>query len=494
VSMFLRRRSFAGTLRQSVKVTSSVGRTAVNTVFGGKRTHSTRILEGPSFKDFLKATAGDIHVHKQSGKIKYVKENYPEPLVEVDSESTVENLMPSLKFFIETYGCQMNVSDTEIVSTILSQSGHQQCDILEEADVILANTCAIRENAEAKVWHRLNYFESIRKKNRKVRRAGYPLVGVLGCMAERLKDKLLENRSVDFVCGPDSYRDVPRLIRSVVSTDLKHANTQLSLEETYADINPVRDSTTSSAFVSIMRGCNNMCAFCVVPFTRGRERSRPLKSVVEEVRCLAEQGVKEIVLLGQNVNGYHDTSEESIAEFPETKFQSTPGFKNLFQGKVRQLPGARFSDILTAVAAVNPDVRIRFTSPHPKDFPLDVLEVIANTHNICKSIHMPVQSGSSSTLQRMRRGYSREAFLELVTRAREVIPDVTISTDVIAGFCGETEAEHADTVSLMIQVGFDQAFMFAYSLREKTHAARTMVQMSVYYVTWSYLSSLNCLD
>jgi MiaB/RimO family radical SAM methylthiotransferase len=457
------------------------GAAAASRSTGNTRYMSTKLADVPSLKDFLKASAAAVtktdpkkphhHAHAQTIAEPSI---FPEP-VDAAELTTTANLFPSLKFYVETYGCQMNVSDTEIVNSILSKSGHQQCDVLEEADLILANTCAIRENAEAKVWHRLAYFESIRKKNRKVRKSGYPLVGVLGCMAERLKDKLLESKSVDFVCGPDAYRDVPRLIKSVVSTDMKDSNTRLSLEETYADINPVRDSSTNSAFVSIMRGCNNMCSFCVVPFTRGRERSRPLSSVLEEVRTLAAQGVKEIVLLGQNVNGYHDTSTESIAEYPETTFQATPGFKNLFQGKIRQLPGARFADILTAVAAVDPDVRIRFTSPHPKDFPLDVLEVIANTHNICKSIHMPIQSGSTTALQRMRRGYTREAFFELVQRARVVIPGVTLSTDVIAGFCGETEEEHADTVSAMKAVGFDQAFMFAYSLREKTHAARTMV-------------------
>ena len=269
---------------------------------------------------------------------------------------------------------------------------------------------------------------------------------------------------------------MPQLITSVISTDQKDSNTQLSLEETYADVNPVRSASTFSAFVSIMRGCNNMCSFCVVPFTRGRERSRPFSSILEEIKQLSDSGVKEVVLLGQNVNGYHDTSAESLQLFPETEFNSTPGFKNLFQGKIRKLPGARFAELLSAVAKVDPDMRIRFTSPHPKDFPLEVLEVINTTPNICKSLHIPLQSGSSTTLSRMRRGYDRDAFLQLIDRVRSVIQDVTISTDVISGFCGETEQEHDETISLMKSVRFDQAFMFAYSLREKTHAARTMVR------------------
>lgn len=293
--------------------------------------------------------------------------------------------------------------------------------------------------------------------------------------AERLKDKLLVRDSVDFVCGPDAYRDIPRLLQTVVSTDQKDSNTRLSFEETYADINPVREVSSSSAMVSVMRGCNNMCSFCIVPFTRGRERSREMSSILAEVKALSDQGIKEVVLLGQNVNGYHDVSAESVLEYPETSYQAAKGFNNLFQGKVRNTPGARFSDLLIAVAAINPEMRIRFTSPHPKDFPDDVLQAVANTKNICKQLHMPLQSGSTSNLSRMRRGYSKEAFLDLVQRARDVIPGVALTTDVIAGFCGETEEEHQDTLDVMRTVQFDQAFMFAYSLRDKTHAARVMV-------------------
>lgn len=381
----------------------------------------------------------------------------------------------SLSFHIETYGCQMNVSDSEIVRSILIAAGHQHCDDHKEADIILTNTCAIRENAEMKVWNRLKYFQSIRKQRRaKGVRNNYPIVGVLGCMAERLKEKLLLEESVDFVCGPDAYRDVPRLVDSVVSADQKEANTRLSLEETYADIRPVREVDSMSAFVSIMRGCNNMCSFCIVPFTRGRERSREMKSIMDEVRSLSDSGVKEVVLLGQNVNGYHDISPESAELYPESKYKATDGFNNLYNSKKKQLPGARFPDLLLAIADINPEMRIRFTSPHPKDFPDEVLKAIAQRPNLCPSIHLPLQSGSSSVLQRMRRGYTREAYLELVAKARRMIPNVAISTDIITGFCGETEEEHQDTIALMNEVKFDQAFMFAYSLREKTHAAHNM--------------------
>lgn len=401
----------------------------------------------------------------------------------VEMESTLPSSPRGISFIIETYGCQMNTSDSEIVRSLLKKAGHKPAESETTADLVLLNTCAIRENAEAKIWHRLNYFQSLRNKNRVLqkncasRRQSRPIVGVLGCMAERLKDKLLDEESVDFVCGPDAYRDVPRLIDNITSTGQKEANTQLSLEETYADIRPVREAESASAFISIMRGCNNMCAFCIVPFTRGRERSRPMRSIIEEVHDLVKHGTREVCLLGQNVNGYHDTSPESAETFKNSSstYKAAKGFTNLFNSRTRDAPGARFADLLEAVADVSPELRVRFTSPHPKDFSDDVLNVIASRPNICKALHLPVQSGSTSTLQRMRRGYSREAFLDLVNRARSIIgPDLTISTDLISGFCGETEEEHAETVSLVRQVQFDQAFMFAYSLREKTYASHNM--------------------
>lgn len=495
------------------------------------------IKSGPGLADFIaKSQQVDKHDHKHT---------HVSPLTASEKAMIKKTDFP-LKFFIETYGCQMNVSDSEIVSSLLVSAGHSIATDIETADVILTNTCAIRENAEAKVWHRLKYFQSIRRKNktlakqkenkankvsgkqskrekqqqgfdevstenshddspietqffgekggqldgksvevgavsvlkkRKAASPAYPIVGVLGCMAERLKEKLLVEESVDFICGPDAYRDIPRLLENIITTTgQKQANTVLSFDETYADIHPVRQVNSSSAFISIMRGCNNMCSFCIVPFTRGRERSRPMSSIINEIKVMyEEQQLREIVLLGQNVNGYHDTSEESAILFPTSnQYKAAPGFNNLYKSKKRDLPGARFADLLQSIATQFPELRVRFTSPHPKDFPFEVLEVIAQNDNVCKSIHLPVQSGSTTCLQRMRRGYSREAYLELVERMRSIIPNVTISADIIAGFCGETEEEHQDTLTLMDIVKYDQAFMFAYSLREKTHAARTM--------------------
>lgn len=438
------------------------------------------LSNGPGLADFITKSATKSSIPKLADN------NYAKMIC----LSNEDDVSVPLKYFIETYGCQMNVSDSEIVKSVLSSAGHLPCDSIEEADLILTNTCAIRENAEDKVWHRLQYFQSLRRKNKvskrqlaKMKIAGlpepkhkqYPLVGVLGCMAERLKDKLLEEESVDFICGPDAYRDIPKLIDNFFDVGQKQANIMLSFEETYTDIHPVRETDSSSAFISIMRGCNNMCSFCIVPFTRGRERSRPMSSILKEIENLSNQGIKEIVLLGQNVNGYHDISEESANLFPtSTQYKATPGFQNMFRSKKRDLPGARFPDLLRAVATINPEMRVRFTSPHPKDFPIEVLESIAQFPNLCPSLHLPVQSGSSSCLERMRRGYSREAYINLVEEVRKLIPNVTISTDIIAGFCGETEEEHQDTLSLMDIIQFDQAFMFAYSLRERTHAARNL--------------------
>lgn len=392
--------------------------------------------------------------------------------------STEARSLPSTSksFFIESYGCAMNTSDSEIVASILIKAGHSQAKDISKAGIILVNTCAIRENAEAKIWHRLAYFQSLRNKKRSLDSSGGPLVGVLGCMAERLKDRLLDEESVDFVCGPDAYRDMPRLVEGFTSTGQKEANTRLSLEETYADIRPSRAADSSTAFVSIMRGCNNMCSYCIVPFTRGRERSRPLSSILEEVRALVDSSpsVREVCLLGQNVNGFHDASDESAKMYPETKYLAASGFTNLYNSRRRDAPGARFADLLAVVSDLSPELRIRFTSPHPKDFPDEVLHLIAERHNLCKSLHLPAQSGSSSVLHRMRRGYDREAYVQLFKRAKEIIPNVCISTDMITGFCGETEEEHRDTLSLMEECKFDQAFMFAYSTREKTHAHRTL--------------------
>nr|GMC67775.1 CDK5RAP1-like protein [Ipomoea batatas] len=407
---------------------------------------------------------------------------------------TASEALPRGRIYHETYGCQMNVNDMEIVLSIMKNAGYGEVvDVPENAEIIFINTCAIRDNAEQKVWQRLNYFWFLKrqwKSNVAVGRSQSlhpPKIVVLGCMAERLKEKILDaEKMVDVVCGPDAYRDLPRLLEEV-DYGQKGINTLLSLEETYADITPVRISKNSiSAFVSVMRGCNNMCSFCIVPFTRGRERSRPVESIVKEVGELWKEGVKEVTLLGQNVNSYNDTSgiENEVELGPNWKLSE--GFSS--KCKVKYV-GLRFADLLDRLAVEFPEMRFRYTSPHPKDFPDELLYVMRDRYNICKSIHLPAQSGNSIVLERMRRGYTREAYLDLVQKIRDIIPDMGISSDFICGldfihffwggggagqggFCGETEEEHRDTVSLIKAVGYDMAYMFAYSMREKTHAHR----------------------
>ena len=345
--------------------------------------------------------------------------------------------MDQRNFYIETYGCQMNVSDTEIVNSILMEEGMQPVQEPEKADIIFINTCSVRENAEEKVWNRLKEFKALkRKEGRKM------TVGVLGCMAERIREQIMEKEElVDLVVGPDAYRDLPKLL-SDVGNGQKAVNTILSLEETYADIKPVRTNDNGvSAFVTIMRGCDNMCAFCVVPFTRGRERSRPTESILDELKQLSDQGYKEVTLLGQNVNSYNDGDNT-------------------------------FAELMYKASQVDPEMRIRFSSPHPKDFPEELLEAIAGQPNLCNYIHIPAQSGNNDVLERMRRPYTREQYLELVEKMRDIIPGVTLSTDIITGFCGETEEEHQDTLSLMAKVKYDLAYMFAYSERGRTLAQR----------------------
>ena len=363
--------------------------------------------------------------------------------------------------FIETYGCQMNFNDSEIVLGILKNSSYARVMDINDADVILVMTCAIRENAENKIWHRLRDFRELKKMNKKLK------VGVLGCMAERLKKRLIEEeKSVDVVCGPDAYRDLPRLLADV-DQGQTGINVLLSLEETYADVSPVRLTNNSlSAFVSIMRGCDNMCSYCIVPFTRGKERSRPTPSIVNEVKELEKAGVKEITLLGQNVNSYRDLTLQ-----PKIETGLAKGFQTIYKDKVG---GLRFIELLDAVSSAAPNVRFRFTSPHPKDFPVELVQLIRSGPNICNQIHLPAQSGSTTVLERMRRGYSRESYIDLVRQIRDIIPDVTLSSDFITGFCGETEEEHMETISLLEEVKFEKAYMFAYSMREKTNAHRTM--------------------
>lgn len=340
------------------------------------------------------------------------------------------------KLFVETYGCQMNVGDTEIVVSVMQAEGYVYTERIEEADVILINTCSIRDNAEQRIWGRLAEMKRFRKAKPSL------LVGVIGCMAERLKEKLLEGaHGVDIVAGPDAYRDLPRLVREA-ETGGKGVNVLLSTEETYAEIAPVRlDRNGVSAFVSIMRGCNNFCSYCVVPYTRGRERSRDAETILAEVRSLFENGYREVTLLGQNVNSYR----AGEVDFPE---------------------------LMHRVAAVSPLLRVRFATSHPKDMSDKLLEVMASMPNICRSIHLPAQSGATSMLERMNRKYTREWYLDRIAAIRRYMPDCSITTDLIAGFSGETEEEHAATLSLMREVGYDFAYMFKYSERPGTFAQR----------------------
>lgn len=360
----------------------------------------------------------------------------------------------------------MNTNDTEIIWSILKNVGYAKVNDMKEADVVLLVTCAIREKAEDKIWNRLKHIGAM--KRQRSRKKGPLQVGILGCMAERLKEQLLEkDQCVDVVVGPDSYRDLPRLL-DVSQNGQNAVNVLLSLDETYADIMPVRLSNDSvTAFVSIMRGCDNMCTYCIVPFTRGRERSRPMTSIVREVQQLAEQGVKEITLLGQNVNSYRDLTTD--IDRNKSSNAVVDGFKTVYKTK---LGGTRFGELLDEVAKAIPQTRIRFTSPHPKDFSDDVLDAIKRHPNICKNIHLPAQSGNSLVLERMRRGYTRDAYLKLVDHIRTMIPNIGLSSDFICGFCDETDDEFADTLSLIDKVQYNVAYLYAYSMREKTTAHR----------------------
>ena len=357
----------------------------------------------------------------------------------------MQNIKPIIdpsrrKVYIETYGCQMNVNDSEVILSILQDAGYALTEDIGNADVILANTCSIRDNAEQRIWGRIDQFK-IQKRNREG-----VVIGIVGCMAERLKDKLLEK--VDLVAGPDSYRSLPELLKAI-TPESPQMNVLLSHEETYADIAPVRlDRNGVSAFISIMRGCNNVCSYCVVPYTRGAERSRDPHTIVREAETLFRNGYKEVTLLGQNVDSYHWKSQEG----PE--------------GNVS------FPQLLEMVASISPELRVRFSTSHPKDISDEVIYTMARYENICKHIHLPVQSGSSIMLEKMRRKYNREWYLERVAKIRSVIPDCGLTTDVIAGFCGETEQDHKDTLTLMEEVCFDSAFMFAYSERPGTLASR----------------------
>ena len=356
------------------------------------------------------------------------------------------------KVYIETYGCQMNVNDSEVILSILQKNGYALTEDMDRADVILANTCSIRDNAEQRIWGRIEQFRLQKKRNPQV------VIGIVGCMAERLKDKLLEK--VDLVAGPDAYRSLPALLRDI-RPDSPQINVLLSREETYADISPVRlDRNGVSAYISIMRGCNNVCSYCVVPYTRGAERSRDPHSIVREARELFENGYKEVNLLGQNVDSYlWKECREGAAE-------------GVSAGDAEEGEVVNFARLLEMVAAISPELRVRFSTSHPKDISDEVISTIAAHENICRHIHLPVQSGSSRILEKMRRKYDREWYLERVAKIREVMPDCGLSTDVIAGFCSEAEQDHQDTLSLFEQVCFDSAFMFQYSERPGTLASR----------------------
>lgn len=346
----------------------------------------------------------------------------------------------SKKIYIETYGCQMNVGDSEVIFSILGKEGYERTESMDEADVILANTCSVRDNAEQRIWGRIEVFHKQKEKR------GGVVVGIVGCMAERLKDKLLDTHKVDLVAGPDSYRTLPALLRDI-APDKPQINVMLSHEETYADIVPVRtDRNGVSAFISIMRGCNNVCSYCVVPYTRGAERSRDPKTIVDEARDVFSKGYKEVTLLGQNVDSYNWNPEDG--------------------------QGCDFPDLLEMVAGISPELRVRFATNHPKDISDKLIDTMAKYDNICEHIHLPVQSGSDRLLEKMRRRYTSGWYLDRVARIREVMPGCGITTDVIAGFCSETEEDHRQTLELFRKVGFDYAYMFYYSERPGTLAAR----------------------
>jgi len=358
-------------------------------------------------------------------------------VVSADSKSALNDK----KLFIETYGCQMNVADSEVVASIMQMDGFELTDKITDADAIFVNTCSVRENAEQKIYKRLQYYHALkrRKKNKMV-------IGVIGCMAERVKETLITAHGVDLVVGPDAYLDIPNLINSVEKGE-KAINVDLSKTETYKDVMPTRIGKSISGFVTITRGCNKFCTYCIVPYTRGRERSRDIESILNEIKDLQDKGYKEVTLLGQTVNSYKYVSDEMTVGFPE---------------------------LLSQVAETVPKMRIRFVSPHPKDMTDETIAVMAKYPNICRFIHLPVQSGSNKILKLMNRKYTREWYLDRVETIRRYMPDCAIGTDVFCGFSDETEADHQDTLDLMQKVKFDMAFMFKYSERPGTIAAKKL--------------------
>ena len=343
------------------------------------------------------------------------------------------------KLFIETYGCQMNVADSEVVASIMQMDGYALTEKIEEADAIFVNTCSVRDNAEQKIYGRLQYFQSLRKKKKHL------IVGVMGCMAERVKEELIEVHHADLVVGPDAYLDLPNLVGAVERGE-KAINVELSTQETYKDVIPLKlPGVHISGFVSIMRGCNNFCTYCIVPYTRGRERSRDVESILNEIRDMRDKGFKEVTLLGQNVNSYRFERGDEVITFPR---------------------------LLALVAEEVPQMRVRFTTSHPKDMSDETLEVIAAHDNLCKMIHLPAQSGSDRILKEMNRKYTRAWYLDRIAAIRRILPDCAISTDLFCGFHSETEEDYEQTLSLMREVGYDSAFLFKYSERPGTYASK----------------------
>ncbi len=364
--------------------------------------------------------------------------------IDMNQPDNLKHDIEASKLFIETYGCQMNVADSEVIAAVMATVGYEMAETVEDADAVLLNTCSIRDNAEQKIVSRLQFLSSLKRK----RASRLKIVGVVGCMAERVKDELIEKHGVDLVAGPDSYMDLPALFAAVESGE-KAINVELSTTETYRDIIPMKiTGNRVSGFVSIMRGCNNFCSYCIVPYTRGRERSREAASILNEVNDLKDRGFKEVTLLGQNVNSYAYVDAEG----------KTVGF----------------AELLAMVAEAAPDMRIRFTTSHPKDMTDEIIAVIARYDNICNHIHLPVQSGSNSVLKAMNRKYTREWYLDRIAAIRRMIPDCGITSDLFTGFHGETEEDFQLTLSLMREVGFDSSFMFKYSERPGTLASRTM--------------------
>ncbi|OIP83468.1 MAG: tRNA (N6-isopentenyl adenosine(37)-C2)-methylthiotransferase MiaB [Porphyromonadaceae bacterium CG2_30_38_12] len=358
----------------------------------------------------------------------------------VDSMDSKSDLNDK-KLFIETYGCQMNVADSEVVASIMQMDGYELTENMDDANAIFVNTCSVRDNAEQRVIQRLNFFQSMKRKNKKL------IVGVIGCMAERVKDTLISDHGVNIVVGPDAYLDIPNLINSVEKGE-KAINVTLSKTETYKDVLPTRIGKSISGFVSIMRGCDKFCTYCIVPYTRGRERSRDVESILNEINDLKSKNYKEVTLLGQTVNSYKFTSADGrVIGFPE---------------------------LLSMVAEAVPDMRIRFTSPHPKDMTDETIAVIAKYPNICRFIHLPVQSGSNKILELMNRKYTREWYLDRVATMRRMIPEIAIGTDIFCGFSNETEEDHQESLALMRQAKFDMSFMFKYSERPGTVAAKRL--------------------